>query len=101
MEHGIKYLVAASVAGVFMVAAYYFPAETFLAFIAGWLFLIPAAFIVYMVYGLMEYMKDREHRIEVAIKPTEVMRAIARGKEELKREQERILYEEMSSKPNK
>ncbi len=94
----IKYLAAAGVAGAFMVVAYYYPAETFLAFIAGWLFIIPAAFIVYMVHGFIGYMRERKHRIEVAVKPSEAMRAIARREEELKREKERILYEEFGNK---
>jgi len=79
-----------------MASAYYFPAETFLAFTAGWLFIIPAAFIVYLAYGLAVYMSERKHRIEVTVKPTEAMKALARREMELKREKEKILYEESS-----
>jgi hypothetical protein len=49
MENRIKYIVSVVAALVFMAAAYYLPAETFLAFFAGGLFLIPASFFVYML----------------------------------------------------
>ena len=96
MDNRIKYILAISLAGAFMASAYYFPAETFLAFTAGWLFIIPAAFIVYLAYGLAVYMSERKHRIEVTVKPTEAMKALARREMELKREKEKILYEESS-----
>ncbi len=98
MDNRIKYLTAIVAAAGFMTSAYYFPAETFMAFIAGWLFLIPAAFVAYMVYGLLVYMREREHRITVTIKPTEAMKALARREEELEREKDRILYEEYGKK---
>jgi hypothetical protein len=49
MKTKIKYIVAAVAAAAFMSAAYYLPAETFLAAFAGGLFLIPATFFVYMI----------------------------------------------------
>jgi len=49
MQTKIKSIVAAVAAAAFMTAAYYIPAETFLAAFAGGLFLIPAAFFVYMI----------------------------------------------------
>jgi hypothetical protein len=58
------------------------------------LFIIPAAFIVYMVYGYATYMNERKHRIEVTVTPTEAMKAIARREMELKKEKEGILFEE-------
>ena len=77
-----------------MASGYYYPAETFLAFTAGWLFIIPAAFVAYMAYGYITYIRDRKHRIEVTLKPTEAMKAIARREIDLKREKESILFEE-------
>ncbi len=77
-----------------MTSGYYYPAETFLAFTAGWLFIIPAAFLAYMAYGYVTYMRDRKHRIEVTIKPTEAMKAIARREMDLKREKESVLFED-------
>ncbi len=90
---GIKYVVTSVVGGTVIGAVYYFPEKSFLTFVTGWLFLISAAFVAYMVYGLREYLKDQKHRIAVEIKPSEAMRAIARREAELKREKE-MLYEE-------
>jgi hypothetical protein len=95
MKNGIKYIMAAAIAGAVVGTAYYYPAELFMAFIAGWVFGIPVAVVVYMVYGLVISMKDRKNRIIVTVKPTEAMKAIARREEELKREKERIMYEEV------
>jgi hypothetical protein len=44
-----KYIIATIAAGMFMTAAYYLPAETFMGFFAAVLFLIPTAFFVYML----------------------------------------------------
>ena len=52
MQNKIKYVVAAIAAAAFMSAAYYLPAETFLAAFAGGLFLIPAAIFVYMMQSV-------------------------------------------------
>jgi len=94
MDDRIKYITALVLGGVSMVSAYYYPAETFLAFTAGWLFVIPAAFIAYMVYGYAAYMSDRKHRIQVTVKPSEAMKAIVRREMDLRREKEKILFEE-------
>lgn len=96
MESRIKYIIAGIAATIFMVCAYYFPAETFLTFTVGWLFFIPAAFIVYMVHGLIVYMNERKHSIIVKPVETSAMRALARREAELKREKERLLYEEFN-----
>ena len=96
MKYLIKYGAAIAGAGV-IGAAYYLPSETYLGFISGWLFLIPAAILVYFAYGLREYMKDRKNRIMVSIKPTEAMNALARREAELEREK-KILYEEFSKR---
>lgn len=94
MENRMKYIIAMLFGGASMASGYYYPAETFLAFTAGWLFIIPAAFVVYMAYGYISYMRDRKHRIEVTVKPTEAMKAIVRREMDLKREKESILFEE-------
>jgi len=90
MDNRTKYIVAIIGAAIFMGSAYIYPAETFLTFTVGWLFFIPAAFIVYMVWGLMTYMKERKHKIVVSVQPTEAMRAIAKREVELKMEKERL-----------
>ncbi len=94
MENRLKYFVATVFAVAGVGAAYYYPAETFMAFVAGFVFGIPAAVLVYMVYGLWVYRRERKHRITVTIKPTEVMKALARREAELKREKE-LLYNEL------
>jgi hypothetical protein len=72
-------------------------AGVFLAFVLGWLFLIPVAVVVLLAYGLVVYRRDRKNRITVTVKPTEAMQAIARREEELKREKERIMHEEYTA----
>jgi Na+/proline symporter len=98
MKNRIKYVVAAAIAGFVMGIAYYYPAEFFIAFTAGWLFGIPAAFLGYIVYGLFVLRKERKNRIEVVIKPTEAMRALARREAELQKEKEILLEEAQGGK---
>ena len=97
MKNQIKYIVAVVSAVIFMAFSFYYPAQTFLAFFAGWLFLIPAAFIIYMVYGLVELRKESVHRITVTIKPTEAMKALTRREAVIRKEKERLLYEEFGN----
>jgi len=52
MQNKTKYIMAALAAVAFTSAAYYLPAETFLAAFAGGLFLIPAAIFVYMMQSV-------------------------------------------------
>lgn len=94
MDDKTKYVVAAVAAAIFTSSAYIYPAETFLTFTVGWLFFIPAAFIVYMAWGYMVYAKERKNKIVVTVQPTDAMRAIVRRESELKKEKERILHEE-------
>lgn len=74
-------------------AAYFVPQESFLAFLAGWLFLIPAAVVIFVGYGLTKYMKDRKNRITVSIKPNDALKAIARREAQLHREKQLLLEE--------
>ena len=94
MDNRTKYIIAIVGAMTFMGSAYFYPAETFLAFTVGWLFFIPAAFVVYMTWSFLTYMKERRNRIVVSIQPTEAMRAIARREAEIKMEKERLLHQE-------
>lgn len=94
MDDKTKYVVAAIAAAIFTGSAYIYPAETFLVFTVGWLFFIPAVFIVYMAWGYMTYAKERKNKIVVTIQPTEAMRSIVRRESEIKKEKERILHEE-------
>ncbi len=74
-------------------AAYFVPQESFLAFITGWLFLLPAAVVIFLGYGLTKYMKGRKNRITVSIKPNEALKAIARREAELQGEKQLLLEE--------
>lgn len=84
MSRWAKYTAFSLIAGVFMV------------FVLGWLFLIPAAVVAVLAYGLVTYMRYRKNRITVTIKETAAMKAIARREEDLKKEKERIMHEEYS-----
>lgn len=94
MKNWVKYVATIVVGATVMGAAYLLPMGTFQAFVIGWLFLIPATFAVYMLFSLKEYMQDRKNRIEVTVKPTEAMKALARREAALKAEKE-LLYEEL------
>lgn len=94
MDNKTKYIVATIGAAIFMGLAYIYPAETFLTFTVGWLFFIPAAFIVYVVWGYLTYVKERRNRIVVSVQPTDAMRAIVRREAELKIDKERLLRQE-------
>ncbi len=94
MNDKTKYIVAAIAAAIFTSSAYIYPAETFIVFTVGWLFIIPAAFVAYMIWGYMAYTKERKNRIVVTVQPTEAMRAIARRETELKKEKEKLLHEQ-------
>ena len=94
MKSWVKYGSTGVVGATVMGAAYLLPIGTFQAFVVGWLFLIPATFAVYMLFGLKEYMQDRNNRIVVSIKPTEAMKVLARREAALKAEKE-LLYEEL------
>lgn len=56
----VKYVTAITAAAVFMAAAYYLPAETFLGFFAAVLFVIPMAFFVYMIQQLAKGDRNKE-----------------------------------------
>lgn len=98
MKNWVKYVLAAAAGGGAVIGtAIFFPEQSFIAFVVGWLFLIPAAFVVYMACGLKNYLRDQKNRITVTVKPTEAMKAIARREEELKMEKEK-LYKEVHAR---
>jgi hypothetical protein len=94
MNNRNKYIVSAVAAAGYVASAFYYPAETFIVSTVGWLFAIPAAFVVYMGYGYIRYMKERKNRIVVQTVPNEAMRSIARREAQLNREKESLMYEE-------
>jgi hypothetical protein len=91
-----KFTVSIAAAAGFVGAAYFYPAETFIASTVGWIFIIPTAFVAYLGYGLVKYKQDRKNRIIVQPVVNDAMRSIARREMELKREKELMLYEEYS-----
>ncbi len=93
MKNWIKHLATFVAGGVLAGAAYFVPQESFMAFLTGWLFLVPAAVVIFLGYGLTKYMKERKNRIMVSIKPTGALKAIARREAELDREKQLLLEE--------
>jgi hypothetical protein len=91
-----KYTVSVAAAAGFVASAIYYPAETFIASTIGWLFIIPAAIVGYMGYGLVKYTKERKNRIVVQTIPNDAMRSLARREAQLQREKDILLYEEYS-----
>lgn len=94
MENWKKYVMSGVVVVAGAGSAYSFPANSFIAFVVGWLFLIPAVFGVYMVHGFWKYMNERKNSISVVMKPDIALKSIARREEALRREKE-ILYSEI------
>ena len=86
MNTPAKYITAAASAIGFMTLAFLYPAETFIAFTVGWLFFIPAGFIVYMTWAYLAYRSEEKHKIVVRFEPTEAMRSLARREAALHRE---------------
>ena len=66
----------------------------FMAFIVGWVFLVPVAVAIFVIYGLVLYSAEIKNRITVYIKPTESMRAVVRRENELRQEKETMIHEE-------
>ena len=69
----------------------------FMGFVVGWVFLIPIATVAFLLYGYVVYTREQKHRINLNYKPTEAMKAIARREMELKKEKERLIYDQHQS----
>jgi len=80
-------------AGIVIGTVYFLPSESFMAFVTGWVFLLPITAAAFLAVGLREYMLDRKNRITVSVRANETMKALARREAELKREKE-LLYEQ-------
>jgi hypothetical protein len=93
MNNKSKYIISVVAATGYVTSAYLYPAETFIASTIGWLFIIPAAFVIYMGYGYAKYVKERKNRIVIEVVPSEAMRSIARREEQLNREKEVLIQE--------
>ena len=80
-------------AGIVIGTVYFLPSESFIAFLTGWVVLLPITAAVFLAVGLRGYMKDRKNRITVSVRANDAMNALARREAELKREKE-LLYEQ-------
>lgn len=71
--------------------------ETFLTLLLGWVVLIPIVSCGYLIYGLVEYRKERKNRIVISVKPhsiTERYAEIILKEEGIRREKE-VLYKQL------
>ncbi len=96
MKDRFKYIVAAIAAGIFMGATYEFPAEVFITFTVGWLFIIPAAVVIYMVRGYIAQRNETKHQIVVTLAPTAAMKDIVRREADIRRDKE-LIFEKMKN----
>jgi hypothetical protein len=94
--NSVKYIVAASGGAALIGAPFYFPKENLEVLFKVWFMLIPVAFIVFLVYGIIVYLGGMKRRIAVPIKPVEAIRAIGRREAEI-RSVKRSLYKELSN----
>lgn len=98
----LKYVLAVAIGASAVVIGTMYPDKTFPAFVVTWLILIPMASVVYLIYGLREYIKERRNSIVVSIKPSTATDRLM----ELIREEDRIkdakeaLYKEMKKSKN-
>lgn len=70
--------------------------KVFPAFLVAWLLLIPMATVVYLIYGLRKYIKERRNNIVVSIKPssaTEKLVELIHKEEEIKHTKEKLYKE--------
>ena len=89
MNNNNKYIISAAAAIVYAGSAFYYPAETFIASTVGWLFIIPAAFIAYMGYGLIKLKTERKNRIVIV--PNDAMISLAKREAQLNKEKEMFI----------
>lgn len=98
----LKYVLAI-VIGAFAVAIVtMYPDKIFPAFVVTWLVLIPIAAVIFLIYGLREYIKERKNSIVVSIKhnsTTERLMELMHKEEEIKEAKE-ALYKEMKKSKN-
>lgn len=98
----LKYVLAMAIGASAVAIGTMYPDKTFPAFVLAWLILIPIASVVYLIYGLREYIKERKNSIVVSIKPSNATDRLM----ELMHEEERIkdakeaLYKEMKKSKN-
>jgi Na+-transporting NADH:ubiquinone oxidoreductase subunit NqrE len=93
----LKYVLAIAIGASAVAIVTMYPDKTFPAFVVAWLILIPIVSVIYLIYGLREYIKERKNSIVVSIKhnnTTERLMELIRKEEEIKDAKE-ALYKEM------
>jgi len=73
--------------------------KTFLAFLIGWIVVIPIVACGFLAYGLIQYRKQTKNSIVISVKPNSVTERYAeliRKEEQIRREKE-ILYKELTN----
>jgi preprotein translocase subunit SecY len=79
MNYPVKYIIAAAVGAALIGAPYYFPKESLQLLFTVWFMLIPVAFIVFLVYGIIVYLRGMKHRITVLAGREAGIRSVKRG----------------------
>lgn len=64
-----------------------------IGFIVGWVFLIPVAVMVFLLYGGFQYMEERKKKEAHLIKSIKIISAVTRPEWELEKEKEKVTHE--------
>ena len=64
-----------------------------IGFIVGWVFLIPAAVIVFLAYGGFQYIKERKEKKALLAKPVKIISSVVQPEWQFKDEKEKITHE--------
>lgn len=90
---------AAIVTTVLLAAGTIYTGKTFLAFLVGWIVVIPIVACGYLAYGLIQYRKQTKNSIVISVKPntiTERYAELIRKEEQIRKDKE-ILYKELTN----
>ncbi len=92
-----KYMKAITVAASLAIIGTIYTEETFITLLLGWVVLIPIVSCGYLIYGLVEYRKERKNRIIVSVKPNNITERYAEiiHKEECIRREKEVLYKQL------
>lgn len=97
--HLSKYMKATIATTVLLATGAIYLEKTFLAFLIGWIVVIPIAACGFLAYGLIQYRKQTKNSIVISVKPNSVTERYAeliRKEEQIRREKE-ILYKELTN----
>ena len=97
--HLSKYMKATIATTVLLATGAIYLGKTFLAFLIGWIVVIPIVACGFLAYGLIQYRKQTKNSIVISVKPNSVTERYAeliRKEEQIRREKE-ILYKELTN----